>query len=802
MSAAAEETSPFVPKQHKPWRPIDEGKGSPDCLDVANRNLSAAAYRWSKEKREREESNSGGDQRNQSYSTSQKGIECRKQSTDSSSVKESVENDLQDLFNRDYDLSAPFEQNIRILNDKKRHKDGNALNRVSDGSPSRKRPRTTKQGKAKGNEKAVVCRTHGYDQPVSQTLVSSKNGQASMDVPYQRMDTPAYDKPRLADSPTGTAAKATEPAFDPPKAPRAHFLLKRSSPHVQSQEIDSYRSHHFQHSSSNKPHGSLRVPQGLDSSVIKTVSTTSSAPHAVPESPAPDEGGNQSVKAPLEGCNCNLPPFFTAHYHRVPNLNNWTGEKEDFFRHVRNIANCKSHPFNIRGACRSIVKSHEASVSRQNEVQLFRATDLSRGIFSNKNGSYEIHRGRSQSTIAPDNFYVSARNANQGELAERLKADISNISVASQQCTPESLSPDRVSRRSPSVSDNKRHGTPFRGLGKSRSLANATSASSAAGRQDSVDSIYKQRSQSSSGWSFEGNGPSTPKTESISTVREGQGEKEVEGVINWAMNCLERDSASSQSPQSMIQDVGPHEEDHSTQVSPRKPDQSLRQNSLTDFSSRAKRHQSLPARLATPGPVAVKSSQTPRDRVKAFAKEHLAKVPNLSLVDIKRVVEELDRRLTNIEADKEASRSMRSSDGPENENPASTFGASANVSSSTSVATPASGFRPINRPVSNACESTNAMPPPPLPRKPKSKSIAQQKLEKPELSPDVPQDERLPEADIIDLGRRKLAYARHESAPYAFNYRGKLRKEYRYLLTKVGPDGKTVWIAEEVSRLS
>ena len=544
-------------------------------------------------------------------------------------------------------------------------------------------------------------------------------------------------------------------------------------------------------------------------------------PRSMAQNAALNEDRIRSAKGPLDGCDCQLPSFFTANYHRIPNLKNWPGEKEDFIRHVRSIANCRFHPFEVKGACRNIVKSHEAGLARKNEAQLFSTTDLSKGIFSNGSGRYVVHRGRSQSTIAPDNFYVSARNANQGEPARGLgpKADVSNISATSQQCTPTSLSPDYVGTGSPTVSHYRRHETPFLGPRKSHSLANGTSASRVASMRDSVDSIYQPASQSPSDSSSEFNGPSTPKMESLSAVRKSNGEKEVEGVIDWAMNCLERDLASSHSPQWMIQDDGPIEDDSSTHVSPKKPDQLLQRQSPLDFARKARRHQSLPARLATPAPAAVKPAQTPGDRVKAFAREHLAKVPNLSLVDIKRVVEELDRRLTDIEADKEASRSMRSSDRPKVVTPsniihyssskgfrdatsACTSGASANASSSTSMATPASGFVPVNQPVSNTRESTNAMPPPPLPPKRKTKSIAEQKLEKPELSPDVPQHERLPEADIIDLGRRKLAYTRHESAPYAFNYRGKLRKDYRYLLTKVGPDGKTVWIAEEVARLS
>ena len=796
MSATAEGTSPIVPKQLKPWRPIDEGKHFTHYSDVANTNVYAAAYRWSSRKRERDENDGGREQRNQSYISPQKGTHCQKQSTDSSSVKESIEKDLQDLFNQDYDLKAPFEQNIRILKDRKRSKDSNALRSVSDDSPSRKKRRTPREPKTKGNEKVIVYPAHEHDQLVSHTPVTSKNKQSNMEKSHQSVDTLAYDKTRFADSPTSTATKAAEPAFDPPKAPRAHFLLKGSSSHVQIEETDSNRSHYLQHSTSNNPHGPVATRQGSDSSVTKPVSIASSAAHSNPQNTASNEGGNRSAKTPPK-CECNLPDFFTAHYHRIPNLKKWSGEKEEFLRHVRNIADCKSHPFNVRRACRNMVRSHEASLTRNNEVQLFRATDLASGIFSNGNGRYEVRRGRSQSTIAPDNFYHPARNADQGKSAECLvpKNEALSSALSSPPLTTTSLSPDRASRASSTKSDYNQYEISNAGLGVIRQLTEFTSASDVDEEEGSPPNAH---------------GKTMP--------NEGAADKEAQDIVDWAADLLEQELASTCGKQSPTQKSGPSEVNHNEEnpessilMSPSKP--------CSTFSSRAKRHQSLPARLATPAPAAVKPAQTPGDKVKAFAREHLAKVPNLSIIEIKRVVEELDRRLTDIEADKETSRSTKSSDRSENAAPsniihysvrhgsrdvpsASKSQTANNPSASTSVATPASGFLPINQPVSNTRESSNAMPPPPLPHMPKSKSIAQQKLEKPELSADVPVDQRLPEEEIIQLGRRKFAYSRHEGAPYAFNYRGKLRKEYRYLLTKVGADGKTVWIAEEVARLS
>ena len=664
-----------------------------------------------------------------------------------------------------------------MLKGRKHSKDSNALRSGSDGSPSRKKRRTNKVPKTKCTEEATVKRTYGHDQPASQPSVISKNEQLNLEVPHHSGDTSALDRRISADKLTSTTTKAVQPAFDPPKAPRAHFLSKYSSSHLQIDDLDSNQSRYFQPSTTNNRHGPVRKSTGSSTSVTTPASTASSAVRSNPQNTAPNDGGDRPANAHPK-CECNLPDFFTAYHHRIPNPKNWSGDKEEFLEHVRNIAKCKFHAFDVKGACRKIVKSHEASLTRNNEVQLFRATDLASGILSNGNGRHEVHRGRSQSTIAPDNFYVP-------------KQEALNDALTSQPLTTISLSPDRASRARSITSDYSQYNASNIGSGM----------------------IYPSEIDEAEGLHSKTSGRLTP--------HKGAADKEAQDVIDWAADLLKQELVSTSGQRSPTRDTSPSE--HSPiQHSPDKPVQVSPSRPCSPFKDRAKRHQSLPARLATPGPVAAKASQTSGDRVKAFAREKLAKVPNLSLLDIKRVVEELDRRLTDIEADKEATRSTRSSERSENVTPsnilhysssrgfrnemsASTSSAGGNTSASTLADTNTNNFTPVNQPVSTTTNTTrdaNAMGPPPLPPKPKSKSIAQQKLEKPELSAHVPVDQRLPEEEIIQLGRRKFAYHRHEGAPYAFNYRGKLRKDYRYLLTKIGGDGRTVWIAEEVARLS
>ena len=82
-------------------------------------------------------------------------------------------------------------------------------------------------------------------------------------------------------------------------------------------------------------------------------------------------------------------------------------------------------------------------------------------------------------------------------------------------------------------------------------------------------------------------------------------------------------------------------------------------------------------------------------------------------------------------------------------------------------------------------------------RKRKRKSVAERKRDLPELSRDVPAHLRLPDADLIAIGRKSNHYERHSAAPYAFTWRGHLLAEYTYLL-RWGGHG---WTAEEIKRV-
>ena len=99
--------------------------------------------------------------------------------------------------------------------------------------------------------------------------------------------------------------------------------------------------------------------------------------------------------------------------------------------------------------------------------------------------------------------------------------------------------------------------------------------------------------------------------------------------------------------------------------------------------------------------------------------------------------------------------------------------------------------------IPNAAPESGNVPELPRARKRKRKSVAERKRDLPELSPDVPAHLRLPDADLIEVGRKRYHYDRHKGAPYAFSWRGHLLAEYTYLLRW----GADPWTAEEIKRV-
>ena len=80
-------------------------------------------------------------------------------------------------------------------------------------------------------------------------------------------------------------------------------------------------------------------------------------------------------------------------------------------------------------------------------------------------------------------------------------------------------------------------------------------------------------------------------------------------------------------------------------------------------------------------------------------------------------------------------------------------------------------------------------------------TLQERKRRHPELSRDVPRNQRLSDRRLIEIGKRLNSYQRHVGAPYAFSWRGRLFAEYDYLLTRLNADGSHGWDAKEKARV-
>ncbi|KAL9591650.1 MAG: hypothetical protein Q9179_007510 [Wetmoreana sp. 5 TL-2023] len=83
----------------------------------------------------------------------------------------------------------------------------------------------------------------------------------------------------------------------------------------------------------------------------------------------------------------------------------------------------------------------------------------------------------------------------------------------------------------------------------------------------------------------------------------------------------------------------------------------------------------------------------------------------------------------------------------------------------------------------------------------KKPTIEQRRILRPQLSKDVPMEQRANDGTLIRIGRMHWVYDRHKHAPYAYSYSdGKLYTEYRYLVDMKDPDGNYLW--DEKTRIA
>lgn len=112
----------------------------------------------------------------------------------------------------------------------------------------------------------------------------------------------------------------------------------------------------------------------------------------------------------------------------------------------------------------------------------------------------------------------------------------------------------------------------------------------------------------------------------------------------------------------------------------------------------------------------------------------------------------------------------------------------------------AATVRPATTPTAAASAEGGNLPEQSERRKRRRPSAAERKLRLPELDHYVPMELRLPDENLIEIGRIVNGYERHKRAHYCFSWRGGLRAGYTRLLAPSNDD-RPVWTAEEINRV-
>ena len=226
-------------------------------------------------------------------------------------------------------------------------------------------------------------------------------------------------------------------------------------------------------------------------------------------------------------------------------------------------------------------------------------------------------------------------------------------------------------------------------------------------------------------------------------------------------------------PFDIYDDLNPEEESVSKEPTSNTLSEACNQPQ-TSFQAKRQRHRSVPANLPSRKPSVneLKLSPSPepqrREGVLQELYNHaLLQNMNKSLAPIKKCLKDLSDRFLPP--------------------PPAQIAALAPASAPPPAATPNAAPQP---------GGNNAEPP--HGRKRKTKPVAERKRNLPELSRDVPAHLRLPDADLIAIGRNSSRYERHVAAPYAFTWHGHLLAEYDYLL-RWGDNG---WTPKEIKRVS
>lgn len=438
-------------------------------------------------------------------------------------------------------------------------------------------------------------------------------------------------------------------------------------------------------------------------------------------------------------CSCSkLPLYFTSRPKRVPCLATWTGPEHEFFEHLRQISSCGRpfHPTHVVDACSRLLESYEYSKLWDNGS--LRVVSQSAHGGPSANGQNNSNSWRAQSSISPPEFY-----GNEGSSRPYANAGISSRYV-----------PDV--ERSPPTSRN------------SHSTSNPVQVPRHAMNGYSPKRSRPVRDRGGTGTKHAGppvGQPSNPP------------------VVKSSLSHLTPPNSSPLGQRCRVGILGHHARNDSPpgqesvgvkQVPKVVPKASSGLDGpQMSFNTQRQRHQSVPANLFSKK-ITVGERNTLHPSEPQRHDNSLQEISNNTTVlrTLARKLESMEKILERIPATP-----------PTQVAPVQPAPAPAPAPTVT-----------ITTPDADRAEQGPARP---MRKKP---SRAERQRKNPKLSRDVPAHLRLPDEDIIAIGRCVNHYERHRQAPYAFSWNGTLYADYKRLLVKT-VDGRPVWTADQINRL-
>lgn len=558
-----------------------------------------------------------------------------------------------------------------------------------------------------------------------------------------------------------------------------------------------------------RPHGRNNTQDSQYTSMVSQTHNISAARAYEPETLYENFHVPECIR---DKCICrSLPMFFTGKPGRVPNLAFWPGAKIDFLRNCFQISNCKGHTLRVRNACRSICENHDyprtledvpilgftgsspnsadailpplpapASNQKSKKASLATTQPMQINQGSNAKGRREKSRAKSSPPLASSSKATAITEIND----RRSHISYSSGAEAASEASP-SLSRSHKKKNS---GKKARHRLRENELEKDYNHAQAqpVTQDEALDTMEGVTLQIEREEELSlpSGSSANTKAcektrplaqPETPSLAANSSSKQDKSSKRDETRRKSSKKTKVSDTvilpSSSQATSSA---VSPNLENSDAQLQEERPMAEMMQpRTHPTFSpKRAARHKSVP----------VLGASSRNRRSQGLEESIVDGLEGISLHDLQRGQMVIGHGVADIATEVKGVRTTLKT-------------LEQRVTNSTLQPSALQAPQPAP-PVAPA-------PPQPVLPRPKSKMTTAELKHTcmPELDADTPYEYRHSDEELIFIGRRTPGYKRHEEAPYAFTWWGRLRAEYDRLLTMRDEDGEPEWDAKLIARL-